>query len=84
MVECNNWPFAYWQKIAFLIVSFGVCTAATQSKRQFLKAFSNWYRGLISDAGFDSETVISERKVYSVTCHAALLIYARRLNAIQI
>ena len=33
----------------------------------------HWYRGLLCDAGFENEAVIGERKLYSVTCNAALL-----------
>ena len=33
----------------------------------------HWYRGLLSDAGFEQMAVIAERKVYWVACNAALL-----------
>lgn len=68
-----NWPFAYWQKSRFSDSSFGVWYGCDSVKTTVFESVFHWYRGLICDAGFDSETVISERKVYSVTCHAALL-----------
>ena len=33
----------------------------------------HWYRGLLSDAGFEQMAVTAERKVYLVACNAALL-----------
>jgi hypothetical protein len=33
----------------------------------------HWYCWLLSDAGFEKSAVIGERKIYSVTCDAALL-----------
>jgi hypothetical protein len=32
-----------------------------------------WYRGLLSDAGFEHEIVSIESKLYFVACNAALL-----------
>ena len=33
----------------------------------------HWYKGLLSDAGYERQVVMAERKVYMVACGAALL-----------
>jgi hypothetical protein len=33
----------------------------------------HWFNGLLTDAGFEKENVIGERKLYSVACDAALV-----------
>jgi hypothetical protein len=40
----------------------------------------HWYKGLLSDAGFDRAGVIAERKVYKIACAAALLDFRKLVD----
>ena len=68
-----DWPFRHWQASRFSDGSFGVWYGADSVKTTVHETAHHWFNGLIRDAGFEREPVIAERKVYSVTCTAALL-----------
>lgn len=68
-----TWPFKHWQASRFSDGSFGVWYGCDAVETCVFESAYHWYRGLLCDAGFENEAVIGERKLYSVTCDAALL-----------
>lgn len=68
-----TWPFKHWQASRFSDGSFGVWYGSESVATAVYESAHHWYRGLLSDAGFEQMIVIAERKVYSVACSAALL-----------
>ena len=67
------WPFKHWQASRFSDGTYGVWYGSDSIETTVYESAYHWYRGLLSDAGFDRMTIIAERKVYSVACNAALL-----------
>lgn len=67
------WPFKHWQSSRFSDGSHGVWYGSESVETTVHESSYHWYRGLLGDAGFERMTVVAERKVYSVTCGAALL-----------
>lgn len=67
------WPFKHWQTSRFSDGTYGVWYGSDSVETTVYESAYHWYRGLLSDAGFDRTTVVAERKVYSVACNAALL-----------
>lgn len=67
------WPFKHWQESRFSDGTYGVWYGSDSVETTVYESAYHWYRGLLSDAGFERMTVIAERKVYSVACNAALL-----------
>jgi hypothetical protein len=67
------WPFQHWTRSRFSEGSFGVWYGSTELETTVHETVYHWYHGLLTDAGFETETVVIERKVYEVHCHAALL-----------
>lgn len=67
------WPFKHWQASRFSDGTYGVWYGSDSVETTVYESAYHWYRGLLSDAGFERMTVIAERKVYSVACNAALL-----------
>ena len=67
------WPFKHWQASRFSDGSYGVWYGSDSVETTVYESAYHWYRGLLSDAGFERTTVVAERKVYSVACNAALL-----------
>lgn len=68
-----TWPFKNWQASRFSDGSFGVWYGSESVETTVFESAYHWYRSLLSDAGYDRQVVIAERKVYSVACSAALL-----------
>ncbi len=68
-----TWPFKNWQTSRFSDGSYGVWYGSNSAETTVFESTYHWYRGLLSDAGFEKETVISERKLYTVACNAAML-----------
>lgn len=68
-----QWPFKHWQTSRFSDGSFGVWYGSESVETTVYESAYHWYRGLLSDAGFEQMAVIAERKVYWVACNAALL-----------
>jgi len=67
------WPFKHWQSSRFSDGAFGVWYGSESVETTVHESAYHWYRGLLSDAGFERMAVIVERKVYWVACDAALL-----------
>lgn len=67
------WPFRHWQASRFSDGSYGVWYGSESVETTVHESAWHWHRGLLADAGFERETVVAERKVYSVACGAALL-----------
>ncbi|MCC7279137.1 MAG: RES family NAD+ phosphorylase [Chromatiaceae bacterium] len=67
------WPFKHWRASRFSDGNHGVWYGSDTVETTVYESAYHWYRGLLADAGFDRETVVAERKVYSVACGAALL-----------
>jgi len=67
------WPFKNWQASRFSDGTYGVWYGSDSVETTVYESAYHWYRGLLSDAGFERTSVVAERKVYSVTCSAALL-----------
>lgn len=68
-----DWPFKHWQTSRFSDGSFGVWYGSESVETTVYESTYHWYRGLLSDAGFEQMAVVSERKVYWVASNAALL-----------
>ena len=68
-----GWPFSHWQASRFSDGTYGVWYGADSIESTVYESAYHWYRGLLCDAGFEREAVVAERKVYWVTCKAALL-----------
>ena len=69
----TTWPFKNWQASRFSDGSFGVWYGCDSVEATVYESAYHWYRWLLSDAGYEKEQVVGERKLYSVTCDAALL-----------
>lgn len=68
-----GWPFRNWQASRFSDGSYGVWYGSDSIETTVYETAYHWFRGLLTDAGFDREPVVAERKVYEVACEAALL-----------
>lgn len=67
------WPFRNWQQSRFSDGAYGVWYGCDSVEATVHESAWHWFSGLIRDAGFENEPVVSERKVYAVHCAAALL-----------
>jgi hypothetical protein len=74
------WPFKHWQSSRFSDGSFGVWYGSDSVETTVYESAYHWYSGLLKDAGFDTQTMAVERKVYSVACQAALIDFRRGSN----
>lgn len=72
-----RWPFANWRVSRFSDGGFGAWYGCDSVEATVYETAYHWYHGLLADAGYESEQVVAERKVYSVACHAALLDFRR-------
>lgn len=68
-----GWPFKHWQSSRFSDGSFGVWYGSDTAITSVYETAYHWFTGLLTDAGFENENVIGERKLYDVTCKAALV-----------
>jgi len=68
-----QWPFDKWQASRFSDGSFGVWYGSESIETTIFESAYHWFKGLLCDAGFESEAVVIERKIYAVACDAALL-----------
>lgn len=71
------WPFRHWQASRFSNGSHGVWYGSDTVETTVHETAYHWIHGLLRDAGYEREAVVAERKVYSVTCNAALLDFRR-------
>jgi hypothetical protein len=61
--------------------TFGVWYGCSTAQTSVHETAYHWYSGLSTDAGFEKEKVIAERKLYAVACDAALVdLRMRRLQ----
>ena len=67
------WPFHHWCASRFSDGSFGVWYGCDSAQATVYESAYHWYRWFLCDAGFEHEPVVGERKLYAVTCAAALL-----------
>ena len=67
------WPFNHWRASRFSDGSFGVWYGCDSAQATVYESAYHWYRWFLRDAGFENEPVVGERKLYTVTCAAALL-----------
>ena len=67
------WPFRHWQVSRYSDGSFGVWYGADTFETAVCESAWHWQQGLLADAGFVHEHVVSERAVYTVACRALLL-----------
>ncbi len=68
-----TWPFKSWQASRYSDGSFGLWYGCGSVETTVYETVYHWYRGFLTDAGFETEPVIGERKLYWVTCNAVLL-----------
>jgi len=76
-----TWPFKHWQSSRFSDGSYGVWYGSESVETTVYETAYHWYRGLLSDAGYEREAVMAERKVYRVACHAALLDFRKAAHS---
>ena len=76
-----QWPFKNHQQSRFSDGTFGVWYGSETIETTVYESAFHWYSGLLSDAGFEREVVVSERKIYSVTCEASLLDCRKAVSA---
>lgn len=69
------------QQSRFSDGTFGVWYGSETIETTVYESAFHWYSGLLSDAGFEREVVVSERKIYSVTCEASLLDCRKAVSA---
>jgi len=67
------WPFKNWQASRFSDGTYGVWYGSESVETTVYESAYHWYKGLLSDAGYERQVVMAERKVYMVACGAALL-----------
>ncbi len=68
-----TWPFKNRQTSRFSDSSFGVWYGSDTLETSVHESAYHWFRGLLCDAGFETEEVTIDRKLYAVACDAALL-----------
>ena len=68
-----QWPFDHWQSNRYSNGKFGVWYGSAQAETTVYETVYHWYSGFLRDAGFETESVVGERKLYNVTCSAMLL-----------
>ncbi len=71
--DAIRWPFTNWRVSRFSDGSFGAWYGCDSVEATVYETAYHWVHGLLTDAGYESEQVIGERKVYAVACNAALL-----------
>lgn len=76
-----HWPFKNNQQSRFSDGTFGVWYGSETIETTIYESAFHWYSGLLNDAGFEREVVVSERKIYSVGCAASLLDCRKAVSA---
>jgi hypothetical protein len=79
-MEAIEFPFRQFTASRYSDGSYGVWYGADTAETSVYETVYHWRYGLLADAGFDGlvrtgkhESITSERKIYRVHCHAALL-----------
>ena len=57
------WPFKNWQASRFSDGTFGVWYGSESVETTVYESAYHWYKGLLSDAGYERYVVMAERKV---------------------
>ncbi len=68
-----GWPFKHRQASRFSDGSYGVWYGCDSAKTSVYETAYHWFSGFLTDAGFEAEKVVIERKLYAVACNAALV-----------
>jgi hypothetical protein len=68
-----NWPFKHRQHSRFSDGTYGVWYGSESVETTVYESAYHWYSGLLSDAGYEREAIVSERTIVSVKCAATLL-----------
>lgn len=70
-----QWPFEsrHWTASRFSDGRYGVWYGADTVETSVRETVYHWVHGLLSDAGFEREAVVAERRVHAVACEAMLL-----------
>ena len=69
-----KWPFENKShESRFSNGAFGVWYGCGSLETTVYETVYHWVNGLLRNAGFDTESVVGERKAYTVACEAALL-----------
>ena len=68
-----EWPFKHWQASRFSDGTFGIWYGCDKIETSVRETAHHWFNGLLTDAGFENETVSIERTLYQVSCDAALV-----------
>jgi RES domain len=70
-----GWPFTikHWRTSRFSDGTFGVWYGCDTVETSVHETVYHWFSGFLTDAGFEKEMVIGERKLYEVACDAALV-----------
>jgi len=76
-----NWPFKHRQHSRFSDGTYGVWYGSESVETTVYESAYQWYSGLLSDAGYEREVVVSERTIYSVTSEASLLDCRKAVSA---
>ena len=75
-----TWPFKNWQASRFSDGTFGIWYGSDTVETTVFESAYHWLTGLIRDAGFENESIVIERKLYSVTCDAVLLDFRQAID----
>jgi hypothetical protein len=68
-----QWPFKNYQQSRFSDGTYGVWYGSESVETTVYESAYHWYSGLLSDAGYEREAIVSERTIVSVKCAATLL-----------
>lgn len=68
-----QWPFNHWSSSRFSAGRHGVWYSSAEEETTIYETVYHWHRGLLTDAGFEGEPAIIERKLYNVYCEVALI-----------
>lgn len=77
-----QWPFESrnWKASRFSDGRYGVWYGADTVETSVHETVYHWFHGLLSDAGFEHEAVVAERRVHAVACEAMLLDLRRAIR----
>jgi hypothetical protein len=79
--QAIQYPFDHWSKSRYSDGSFGVWYGAVSLETSVHETIYHWRNRLLEDAGWHTiEGVISERKVYRVSCDAGLLNFLLKID----
>jgi RES domain len=68
-----HYPFHHWTKSRYSDGSHGVWYGADTIETSIYESAYHWYAGLLNDAGFIQDGMVSQRGVYAVQCDCVLI-----------